>query len=85
MRRRNARRTRTSSNGATSTRMHSGVHAPVGETRTFLPRPFTTGTCANGTSAMASTCPDRSALTFAASDGKLMIRTSLKYGWPEIQ
>ena len=62
---------------AASTRRSCGV-----DPQDLLPRPLTTGTCANGTSAMASTCPDRSALTFAASDGKLMIRTSLKYGWP---
>jgi hypothetical protein len=41
-------------------------------------RPRTTGTWANGTSAIASTWPERSALTFAASDEKLMIRTSSK-------
>ena len=79
--RRMAWRTRTSLNGAVSTRIVIGFHAAVGETTVCrLPLACSTGTWANGTWLIASTWPESSALTRAESSGSSTITSRSSFG-----
>ena len=64
---RNACLTRTSLNGALSTRIVNGFQPPPGEMTAFLPEPVTVPSTSCDRRLITSTCPPSSALTWLVS------------------